>query len=194
MFDIITPCTRKQNLDYIKASIEHVFKPREYRWHVVFDKKDSPERIFAFDDVIYYDYGTPSGVAGKEQINYALDHIPSTLDTWVYVLDDDTILHPLFRKVFEATMNFAPDKRALCFMQQVTPDRFRPVSPETTKVTHIDQGQYLLHRSLIGDRRFLQDYCADGHFIEGIYNDFPDEFVYANYPACYYNYLRWANG
>lgn len=198
MFDIITPCTRPKNLGIMYESILNALPNKDFVWHVVFDthvlKQGEHDAVPSFPQVYTYEYGPEDGVAGKAQINYILDHLSNTTDTWVYVLDDDNILHPVFGRAVNSFIESKQPQRALCLMQQVTPDHFRTVEPARVKATFIDQAQYVLHRSLIGDRRYRQDYCGDGQFIEQIYQDFPDEFAFLNYPASYYNYLRWAHG
>jgi hypothetical protein len=66
--------------------------------------------------------------------------------------------------------------------------------PQNMKVTHVDTAQVLFPRYFIGDVRWeTHNYCADGVFIEIIYDnciDNGEKFMFINRPLSYYNYLR----
>ena len=67
--NIITPCSRPQNLETISKSINI---PREnYRWIVVFDLEEVPENIP--ENCEAYAIKDTKSTSGNAQRNYALD-------------------------------------------------------------------------------------------------------------------------
>jgi len=84
---IITPCSRIQHLSQISKTI-----PDECIWVVVYDSNHNDE-ILPYGDIIFRPKNITGGY-GKPHINYALDNLKLTDSDWVYVLDDDNIIHP----------------------------------------------------------------------------------------------------
>ena len=84
---IITPCTRIQNLHEISKTI-----PKECIWVIVYDSNYN-NQILSYGDIILRPKNI-SGNYGKPHINYALDILPLKESDWIYVLDDDNIIHP----------------------------------------------------------------------------------------------------
>ena len=67
----------------------------------------------------------------------------------------------------------------------------REAIPENVKVQKIDMAQFMLSRDLIGDSRLkLNDYRSDGFFIEKLYNENKDDFIFIKDILCYYNHLQ----
>jgi len=181
---IITPCSRPYNLKKLYESIDF-----SCEWWIIFDSKTFQFQDFKPKDGIEVEinYGAiAGGVAGKNQINFALDRITSG---WVYVLDDDNLLHPDLPKFLETF----DDKKyqGLIFSQEVSKGVFRHNHSGNIKVCQIDQAQFLLKRSLIGDHRYLNSYEADGMFISKLYRENPGKFIITNEVLSYYNRLTW---
>ena len=163
---IVTPCSRPQNLSAIAESIKPGRSLFDVIWMVVFDNRECKESI-----------------NGGHQRNCALDAI---MDGWVYFLDDDTIIHPdLFSELAKVA---AP---AVAFEQDLE-TWIRKVAPSEMRVCHIDMGQVVIRRELIGNTRFIVDqHIEDGLFIESIYKSNPNAWSFIDKPLCYYNKLRW---
>jgi hypothetical protein len=131
--------------------------------------------------------GCPGGVTGSAQRNMALGTIK---EGYVYFLDDDNLLHPDLIPKIESMPSIGVNSRAYVFSQQLE-TRVRKARWEDIRQTHIDTAQYMLDRSLIGDKRFNHHYCADGEFIEELYLDNPQDFTLIEDILSYYNKLRW---
>lgn len=178
---IITPCSRPENLMKLADSISF-----PCRWIIVYD---SLEPIHLFNSSNIEEYNIKGGVSGNLQRNFGIEL--SNLDDWLYFLDDDNLIHPDF---YSAMLEIDSDQlevQCIVFDQQKDKVTIRNCGPETTKVTYIDQAQYLIKRSLVNGHRFVQDYCADGILIETIFRESPNSFLFINKPLCYYNKLRW---
>ena len=91
MIYIITPCARPQNLLTIQKSI-----PKECVWVIVYDAiVNNPlfvegainlkSSFFAID---------PSGGKGHVNKNLVLNTLVFNDDDWIYILDDDNLIHP----------------------------------------------------------------------------------------------------
>lgn len=177
---LVTPCVRPENLDQIKLSINF---PCD--WYIVFDS-DKVEKTF--EENWIHTYATKGGVSGNQQRNYAVDLIT---DGWVYFLDDDNLVHPNFYAKIKDFVLFYADSGvgAFTFAQQLS-TWVRHISTNEIRATHIDQAQYILSRDYIGDERFIQDYCADGHFIESLFKQ-KGSLVCLSEVLCFYNRLKW---
>ncbi|HRY32088.1 MAG TPA: hypothetical protein P5531_03875 [Bacteroidales bacterium] len=184
---IITPCSRPENLLSMRASLSKI--PCE--WVICYDTRNGhqPQR-FAHSNWIY-EIKEPGGVSGNAQRNAILDFLVcERMQGWVYCLDDDNLMHPDFYKVWEAYRGMN-NIRGMIFGQELPDGGFRINTPDNIKVCHIDQAQYCLHTDLIGSKRYIQKYEADGHFIEELYRENPGSFVILPQIASYYNRLKW---
>ena len=90
IINIVTPCSRPENLLSIAESINI---PRgNYRWIVVFDSTEIPT-IQLPDNAEYYIHKNENSVVGHSQRNFANLLID---EGYVLMLDDDTVMHPEF--------------------------------------------------------------------------------------------------
>lgn len=196
LFNIITRCSRTKNLLKVKDSIFN--QSGNVIWYVYFDTtilKDIDAELLSElqDDRIklFFKKSIP-GDYGHQFINDAINNISNG---WVYILDDDNILHEDFISNLTKYISENPNKKAFIFDQKVDGKDFtkldiRLAKPENMKVQHIDMAQFLLKRDLISDKRLkLGDYKADGYFIEDVYKSSPEDFFFINQILCYYNYL-----
>jgi len=199
LFNIITRCSRTKNLLKVKDSIFN--QSPNVIWYVYFDtlhlKDIDADLLTQLQDLnikITFKKSIP-GDYGHQFIN---DAIESIQNGWVYVLDDDNILHEDFIQTLTSKIKENPDKRAFIFDQKVDGKDFtkldiRVAKPENMKVQHIDMAQFILRRDLIGEMRLkLGDYKADGYFIEEIYKMNSEDFFFINQILCYYNFLTGA--
>jgi glycosyltransferase involved in cell wall biosynthesis len=195
-FNIITRCSRTKNLLKVKESI---FKTdSNIIWWITFDTsilKDIDAELLSelqSDKIKLFFKKSSQNDYGHAFINDAIDKIS---DGWVYVLDDDNILHEDFIQTLTDKIKENPDKRAFIFNQKVDGKDFtkldvRLAKPENMKPQLIDMAQFLLRRDLIGELRLkLGDYKADGYFIEDIYQKSPEDFYFIDEILCYYNFL-----
>mgnify|MGYP001202445677 CR=1 FL=1 len=154
--NIITPCTRAQNLPIISQSINI---PRaSYTWWIVFDAEPGsiPHHLIPKNARALYHHNSKS-VVGHAQRNYALQFIDDGL---VYFLDDDTTLHP---DLYAETCTHDMQHDFIHFDQQ-NPDGTKRIGGKV-EVNHIDTGSAVVSRQLIGNTRFRTDlYNADGYF------------------------------
>ena len=163
---IITPCSRPQNLPAMAESIKPGRSMFDVIWMIVFDNRECLE-----------------SKVGNYQRNCALDAVS---DGWIYFLDDDTVLHPDFFSELAKVKS-----KAVAFEQDLE-TWVRKVAPSEMRVCHIDMGQVIIRREIIGDIRFaLSVYEADGIFIESVYKNNPNAWSFIDKPLCYYNKLRW---
>ncbi len=124
-------------------------------------------------------------VGGQQPKNDMLDNIA---DGWVWIFDDDTIVHPdLFARVNELTAG-DPDVRGVIVAQEVH-GAIRHAHPDLAQVGLIDAGQAVLRRDLIGDHRLALNYEGDGHLLTELLTGRQDV-VYLDEILSYYNALE----
>jgi glycosyltransferase involved in cell wall biosynthesis len=198
MINIITRCSRTKNLLKVKESI---FKNvnNEITWWIIFDTsilKDIDAELLSnlqsHNNIrLYFRKSTPNDF-GHELINFLIDIIN---DGWIYVLDDDNILHEDFIDQINKYILDNPNKKAFIFNQKIDGKDFtgldiRLAKPENMKVSHIDMAQFILRRDLINEKRLIKgNYKADGYFIQELYESSPDDFYFIDEILCYYNSL-----
>ena len=174
---LITPCSRPEN---IKQVFESINFPCE--WRIVFDATDEEFKIIKESLEFLIDYkwvhlsNIKGGVSGNLQRNKAMDEAEKG---WWYFLDDDNKIHPDFYDNAGSLIYYHPDIKCFFFSQEVNRKvKIRNVSPETVKVNKIDQAQFIIHSDLIGAKRYVQKYEADGIFIQQIFAHNPPELFY----------------
>ena len=196
---IITRCTRPENLTKIEKSIFNTDKFK-ITWHICVDTsklsgKDFAEKsnlIHQFPDVITYAIECDEGDYGHDMINLTIDKIK---DGFIYIIDDDNIIHPDFYNTIHEQISIDPNKSYI-FNQKVGGNDFtgidvRKAAPENIHVGGIDMAQFLLKRDIIGESRLAPStYTADGIFIEKLYKNNIDSFLLIDRILCYYNYLK----
>lgn len=197
--NIITRCTRPENLDKVKESIFNNQANFDIVWWVIFDTsivKQIPSQIVQglIEDGVKVEFQKgKEGDFGHDLINKTLDKIPSG---WVYFLDDDNILHERFCEEISSAIQSFPDKSGFLFDQYVGGRDFtgldiREIDLNNISVGKIDIAQFVLSRELIGDIRLpLYTYVADGLFIEAIFKIHPDKFSALKEVLCYYNHIQ----
>lgn len=164
--NIITPCSRPENLSVISKSIN--IPKVAYRWIVVIDgRPEDCSATFPKNAEIYF-HKKEGSISGNAQRNYALNLIdkqekPRGLRSYVYFLDDDTLLHP---DLYSAIQYI--DNDFIHFNQQTIDGKHRVGG--IVKVNQVDSGNVLVSRLLIGDSRWINRiYNADGVFLEEVF-------------------------
>jgi hypothetical protein len=130
-------------------------------------------------------------------INMAFNKYPGF---YFCILDDDNILYPSFLPVIENYIERFPEKCYVYACHHYNETGPAPwmekhvlmsAGPQFVRPTQIDAAQYTVHSKLIGDIRFIrEDACADGTFINQIFNRHSEEFKFIYQPLSYHNVLR----
>lgn len=166
---LLTALTRPENLGVMAASLESAARSLDLTWHIRFD----PER---------------QAVGGQLLKNQMLDQVG---DGWVYILDDDNILHPDLCGALADALADRGDARLIVCAQQHRSGFIRRPHRQMLRQTHVDAGQVIIRRDAIGDLRIPLHYCGDGEWIEVLANKLPNHaIVYIPEPTTYYNWLR----
>jgi hypothetical protein len=177
--NIITPCSRPENLYKIAESINI---PREnYRWLVVFDSNTIPNNIPGNCEA--YAIKIKDSIVGNGQRNYALDLIK---EGHIYFNDDDTTIHSdLWSNVYNKD-----NEEFISFIQQFKNNTFR-LSGISIKLNNIDSHNFIVHSSIVGSLRWiLNRYDADGIFAEQCFNKLTIPAYYIPKVLSIYNSLR----
>jgi len=189
--DIVTPFSAN-SFDVLAKIYESIVDiPIKWNWYIISDHNvnlNFKDVQTTFDNTKMYKlpFGVKSGW-GKNQVNMYLDMTDDVSTNWVYVLDDDNIIHPNF-------YNFDFDRQEgfVVFEQQLVNGNVRRITTpsETCAVFKIDQAQMIHRRNFIGDLRYWAHYRGDGYFaMESFYksnNVGMDKNV-----RSYYNFLKW---
>lgn len=195
-FELYTPSIRYENTKKIFRSLKpFVNKGYSIRWTIVYD---SSVPVF-FDEinepwVRQFYYHENGGVAGNHQRNRAMDLIDG--DGLLFSLDDDTINHPSFFPIMLENLKKYPTKRGFLFHDMLSNNSLIKATPGHIKEGQIGNQNFAVKRSLIGTKRFNIHYCADGEFIEQLYKQIPDEFIFIDAVLAYHNRLwlsTWEN-
>lgn len=181
--NIITPCSRPENLSKIADSIK--LPPSDYQWIIVHDANELPDRSLLPTQAIHIAKRVKGSISGNGQRNTALNLLGDRPNTWIYFNDDDTVIHP------ELWGNVKANPTAdFIHFQQAYPDGSIRIYSNTVAVTHIDSHNFIFKTKLLGDTRWiLEDYCADGHFANEIYKKANNP-LYISTVLSTYNSLR----
>lgn len=149
LVNIITPCSRPENLEQIAKSINFP----SYRWIVVFDGPIPENRPVQAE---CYSVINKNSISGNAQRNHALDLVENG---WIYFNDDDTLVHPeLSDAIKDLDADFASFK-------QVMPSGVLRLDGKSVTLNNIDSHNFIMDVSLLGNSRWnLQRYDADGVF------------------------------
>ena len=169
---VITPCSRPENLPLLRVSI-----PLWMNWIIVFDT-DNYKLHDWFGASYLYKRG---GVAGKNQINTALQHLKRNgYSGYIYILDDDNIMHENINDIFIKYTSNPIIQDLIYFDQELNDGSIRKPS---LNVGEIDQGQYIFK---INNQYFENKYEADGLFAVNYNGDK----IYIPQTLSYYNRIR----
>jgi len=123
----------------------------------------------------------------KNQMLDGIDH------GWVWILDDDTAVHPELVTRLAETIRDHPAVVAVVVAQTRADGRVFPAGPESVKVGYIDAGQALLRRDAVGDDRLPETYEGDGQFLERVLARAGPQ-MYVNEPLSFHNMLDGGEG
>lgn len=153
--NIVTPCSRPENLHTISGSINI---PREnYRWLVIFDADELPDQMYIPENAECYLHRNSDSIAGHSQRNFANTLIDSG---HVYQNDDDTAIHP---ELWENIKNL-DHADMITFAQLDTMSALR-LAGDQIELKKVDSHNFIVSRNIIGDIKWEVDkYDADGIF------------------------------
>jgi len=177
--NIITPCSRPQNLHKISESINI---PKEnYRWIVVFDLENLEDKLLIPNNCEYYFHKNKQSVYGHSQRNFAIDLVK---EGYVYFNDDDTTLHP---ELWENIKNLNHD---FIHFSQANKNNSLRLKGENILVGHIDSHNFMVNITTIKDTRvIINRYDADGYFAMDCYKKANTK-LFINKVLSIYNLLR----
>jgi len=179
--NIITPCTRIENLHEISRSITATIPSQNYRWLVIFDALTPPDLTHIPPNCEYYCHQDIGSIVGNAQRNFALDLIKVG---YVYFNDDDTTIHPqLWNNIKDTTADFIS-------FDQVDKAGKPRLFGSNVAVGTIDSHNFIVSHEVVGDSRFmLEIYEADGHFAVECFSK-STEHLYLNKVLSTYNKLK----
>jgi hypothetical protein len=152
--NIITPCSRPENLLKISESIN--IPTEKYRWIIVFDLDELPDEKLIPKNCEYYLHRNNLSIVGHSQRNFALEIIT---DGYVYFNDDDTLIHP---NLWESINNLSED---FISFKQLHKNGTLRLMGDVIEVGHIDSHNFMVKREVINNTRFnVTKYDADGYF------------------------------
>lgn len=173
---IITPSIRPNNLLKVKESINFDYL---HQWIIVYDGKKIKENPKLFPDeskIKEYLHQSP-GNSGNPQRNFALNLLE---EGYIYYLDDDNLVHPDLYKLLEI-INLG---KMYTFNQ---PER----RGDRLEVNFIDTAMVLIDYKLCKNIRWnLDEYNADGIYINECYSKNKDQWIYVNNVLSYFNKLK----
>ena len=181
---IITPCSRPQNLNTIKNSVD--FNSVE-EWIIVYDGNRISEIPDTFNnhpnrDKIKQWIFTGPGISGNPQRNFALSNV-SNWDTFIYFLDDDNLVHPYMYRL----LDIADRDYIYTFNQENHVNH----TGNNVRVAGIDTAMFMVYGSLCKDLQWdIDRYDADGYYIVELQRRHPKKLIWINNSLCYYNLLR----
>lgn len=157
--NIITPCSRPQNLSKISESLNI---PKEnYRWIVVCDSLSLPDEKLIPKNCEIYRHKNINSICGNSQRNYALDMVDHG---HVYFNDDDTLIH---NELWENIKDLEDD--FISFIQIYKNGTERLVG-NVIEVGGIDTGNFIVSHKIIEDIRWIIHVApSDGIFAKECY-------------------------
>lgn len=178
MIYIITACSRPQNLEKISETI-----PPQCSWIVVYDNKVSIPIPLNFTPLLCED----TGIVGVKAQNFALDTLPLKDDDFIFLLDDDTIVHKDWYSTIKDYLSL--DFSILTWGQIRKSNRIYLKPTDSPAPGKIDTGSFLISWKYNKHvRHIVNKYQHDGIYARECSKNGPviciDKYI------SYYNYLR----
>jgi hypothetical protein len=185
MIHVITPCTRPTNLVALRQSI-----PDECTWTIVLDESVARHSVLdlpSLPDLKATVYLSPhTGYSGNPNRNFALDRMQFDELDWIYILDDDNIIHPEWygrvKDLHDPVLNMVGWGQV---WKNGTP-RLAPT--QQPRVGHVDSASYMVRGRVMKNLRYSMEYVADGLLAEEVFT--MGGYLCLNEYLAYYNWLR----
>jgi hypothetical protein len=177
MLNIITPCSRPENLLTIAQTI-----PSEARWIICYDDRVIMPPIE--NSIIMKCENT--GAVGALALNHILDNFCFNDNDWILVHDDDNIIHP---ELYNNIKPFLNSDYSMIYWGQIENNVIRiPLEKLAPAVECIDTACYMIKWKLNSQLRHQPIYSKDGIYASQCAKNGP--IIKINKYLCYYNYLR----
>lgn len=180
MIYIITPCTRPLNLPEMQKSM-----PQDVKWIIVYDS--TVKNNYRIESAV--NIKSPyTGAFGNPNRNIALEHIAKEAndDDWIYVLDDDNIIHSSWYDTIKDHLTV--ENNMICW-GQMFPNGFHRSDATSDFVVPVDTAQYMMRWGIVKNLRFELEYEADRIYAEEAFK-LAGNCLKIEKDVCYYNYLR----
>jgi hypothetical protein len=160
MIHIVTAFTRTP--DFLDRAYESMKRFNfDYHWYIV----TTSDKRLLIDDSKYKNTTVlvkPDAMPMHTGVNYYYDIVPDR-NQWVYVLDDDNLMHPNFEYVSHHTKVEECDM--IVMDQHLKNNQFRRLTNIfDITIQKIDNGQFILRRRAVGNLRYWPIYRGDGYF------------------------------
>jgi hypothetical protein len=177
--NIITPCSRPENLLKISESIN--IPKKNYRWIVVCDSDLLPNDELIPNNCEIYHHKDTNSSSGNSQRNHAINMVK---EGHIYFNDDDTLVHPeLWNNIKNLTNDF------ISFIQSDKDESIRLLG-DLIEVSYIDSHNFIVSKNIVGNTKFIIDkYDADGYFAKECYEKSINK-IYIDKVLSIYNSLR----
>jgi len=197
-FNIITRCSRVNNLDKVKESIFQNWDG-DIKWHILFDTtrlKDISADLLAKlnNSKIQLHFVTGNGT---DYLYPQMSDLAKTFDDgFVVIVDDDNVVHhEFFSEVSKVIQNSDETKKIFAVNQYVGGKDFtglevREATSENMKYQGVDIAQLIFHHSVFTQYDFTGHYAGDGILVDKIFAENPQWFSYIPKQLCYYNHLE----
>jgi glycosyltransferase involved in cell wall biosynthesis len=197
-FNIITRCSRVNNLDKVQSSIFQNWNG-DIKWHILFDTtrlKDISADLLARlnNPKIQLHFVTGNGT---DYLYPQISDLAKTFDDgFVAIVDDDNVVHnDFFSEVSNEIEASDGTQRIFVVNQYVggkdfTGLQIREAKPENMKYQGVDIAQLIFHHSVFTQYDFTGHYAGDGILIDKIFAENPQWFSYIPKELCYYNHLE----
>ena len=158
LLNIITPCSRPENLHIISKSIN--IPKDNYRWIVIYDGISLPSADLIPENCEIDFYYDADSCFGHYQRNYGMDLIK---EGHIYFNDDDTTIHTdLWDNIKDLENDF------ITFNQNDKNGGLR-LENRGVAVGQIDSHNFIFDSKISEGIRFLNRYEADGIFAEQVF-------------------------
>jgi hypothetical protein len=165
---VLTAITRLHNVPRIAESLTAAAGYVDLVWHWRFDIERQK-------------------VGGQELKNDMIDGIT---DGWIWILDDDNLMHPLFCKTLIQTLTAHPDALMIVVGQVPLGGYIRQAAHQNLRVDHVDAAQMIIRRDALGAHRLPLTYAGDGLLAETLAKALPtDQIICIPDVVSYYNRL-----
>jgi len=178
LLNIITPCSRPENLHTIANSIN--IPTNKYRWIVVYDGFELPSSELIPNNCEIYCYHDDESCVGHYQRNYAMNFIHRG---HIYFNDDDTIIHPeLWENIKDLDNDFIT-------FNQIHSNGSPRLINESVRVCGVDSHNFIFSKDISVGLAFTNVYEGDGIFATQCYQR-STSYIHLDKVLSVYNALR----